>query len=110
MNGAKCAALAMGVIMLIGTGCSSTKQVLIKSEPTGANIAVNGGYVGRTPVTYRFRDDVQLFSVRGTDDYVVEATLDGYKADTRVFKDTGDTDVHYVPDVILFELREDKGN
>ena len=97
--------LAILAVTIFCIGCAS-KVALIKSEPPGANVTVNGNYVGKTPVTYRFRDDWQI-SIRGTDDYIVEATLEGYHSDTRVFKDTSDfANPEFVPDVIFFELRK----
>jgi len=91
-------------LLAITSGCAS-KLVLIKSEPSGAHVQVNGSYTGKTPVSYRFEDNFQ-FAIHGTDHYTVDAEMEGYESDTRVFRDGKDASADYVPDVIFFRLKQ----
>lgn len=71
-------------VVLLLTGCVTSKPAVIETVPPGAAIHVNNAYIGDSPVTYVFVDD----NTPGVwDNYVVRATKDGYRPSERVLKD-----------------------
>ncbi len=85
-------------------GCTS-KLTRIDSDPPFADILVNNGYIGKTPLYYRFTDRWYPWPIEITEDYVVEARRNGYHPDMREFLDSPPPlDAGYVPDEIFFEL------
>lgn len=70
------------VLVLLFSGCASlihgpTQMVVITSQPTGANVSVNGRHVGTTPyVTELRRSGVKTES--GFADHVIGITREGY--------------------------------
>lgn len=81
-------------------GCVSrddAKLRIIKSNPVGAEIFVNGQAVGKAPVVYRFAEVEDAFEV--------EAKLPGYVREFRVYNDP-ENDL--IPNEILFVMRKAK--
>ena len=96
----KIAALIALLSFVLFIGSCSKKIVVFKSEPPGANIFLNGSYVGRTPTNHRITDYPGIREA-----YKVEAELDGYHSCVKVFKDIDrSVGIGYVPDVVFFYL------
>src|SRR5512138_1592116 len=94
----------LGIAIIAFAGCTQSKMVTMKSEPAGAEVTVNGHYIGKAPVSYLFID--RPFTA---EDYIVTAKLEGYYDDTRVFIDKPSGGINrYVPDDIIFKLNPRK--
>jgi hypothetical protein len=94
----------MMVMLCMALGCAS-KLVRIDSKPAFAEIRINGAYISKTPMYYRFEDRWYPWPIKKTDDYVVQAYLTGYENDVKIFKDTPPAfDISYVPDEIFFTM------
>ena len=61
--------LALVVVVMIVSGCA--QKNMIRTEPPGAKIYVDGSYAGESPLQYTF-DRPFRYS------YFIEAKLDGY--------------------------------
>lgn len=68
-----------GVILVHGTACSffaSGRQAIsVTSHPAGAEVAINGNFVGATPLQY---------SINRSDSAAIMVSKDGYHPSTRV--------------------------
>lgn len=62
-------------VALIFCGCASVEQIHIQTDPPGASVSVNGGFVGTSPVVYAQTD--HSFK-QGLPTLTVEAEKDGH--------------------------------
>lgn len=88
--------LALASLVLFSTGCGtllhgSNQQVMLQSEPSGAEVYSNGALLGRTPLTHTFqRNAAQSLTFR----------MDGY-ADQPLQITRGIDGVALVGDILL---------
>ena len=86
-------------------GCTS-KLARIDSKPAFADIRINDEFVGKTPMYHRFYDKWHPWPSKEVDDYVIYASLPGYRPDVQIFQESPEiADISYVPGEIFFELK-----
>lgn len=91
--------ISLVAIMISFLGCAANTYVT--SEPRGASISVNDNYKGETPIRVNVQDEIGIGSI-----YIFKADLDGYKSDTKVFKEEGLQDPNAaIPKKIHFILK-----
>lgn len=106
------ATLLFGLVLVFSTGCAST--VRITSNPEGADVTVDGRYIGQTPTTYT--DTAVILSTRQ-----VRVEKPGYRTTETTISRDGDLNVGALvggivclvpflwlldyPSVVTYELR-----
>ena len=95
-------AISLVALLLSQSGCIiddiadaarlSMQRCTVESDPSGADIRVNGKYAGNSPCEF-----ARPFGDAGRNDFQITASLDGYYSEARDFKD--------FPTYILFELQ-----
>ncbi len=101
---AKIAIMFMGLVLVFTA--SDSKLVKIDCDPGPADVYINGGFAGKTPLYYRFRDVWDVWPKDKPDNYTVSVVYnDSYEKGERFFEDTPErADISYVPDEIIFKL------
>ena len=91
--------ILLAVILAAVSGCVTTKEVRIESDPPGAEIYVNASFVGNAPLTHPISDDE---TPGVTDHYIIEARLAGYRPAKRELRDRLGTS--WIPERIDLKL------
>lgn len=98
-----CCFLAIS-FLVIGCAGVPARGVMITSDPSGAHISCNDGYLGDTPLTTTIPDIPGAGSV-----YMIKAEKRGYATSTKVFREVGlESGGHAIPKAIFFQLEQDK--
>jgi hypothetical protein len=102
MNTSKTISLSIvALAAVLVAGCEGpAAHTAITSNPSGASIAVNGAYIGSTPINAVIRDVPTIGS-----QYDISASKPGYRPQLKSFKEQGlDPARATIPPQIYFEL------
>ena len=94
------------ILFLMIAGCAGLPAtgIVITSDPPGAHISCNEGYLGQTPLTATIPDIPGAGST-----YMIKAEKKGYVTATKVFVERGlEYAGNCIPKAIYFQLEEDK--
>jgi len=90
---------ALSILVYSGFGCAA--HTYVTSQPEGATISVNDNYKGETPLRTNVQDAFGFGSL-----YVFKAEKEGYRTETKVFKEEGIQDPNAaIPKKIHFVLK-----